>query len=60
MKPNCFGIPDTYRGRIISQGPDDLFYACRPGDWRENAVASAETWDELRDCLDAQTPEQSA
>lgn len=50
---NGFGIPDTYRGFVIGQGPDDLFYAIPPGGDREDEVASAETWDELAEILDA-------
>ena len=50
---NCFGIPDTYRGFIIGQGPDDLFYAIPPGGDREDTVAFAETWAELAESLDA-------
>jgi hypothetical protein len=44
---NCFGIPDTYRGRDIRQGPNDQFYAAAP-------ELSARTWDDLRDVIDAE------
>lgn len=49
---NCFGIPDTYRGLIVQQGPDDLFFAVRArGDDR---LMEAPTWDDLRDLIDEQ------
>lgn len=49
---NCFGIPDTYRGLIVQQGPDDLFFVAREcGDER---LMEAPTWDDLRDLIDEQ------
>ena len=48
---NCFGIPDTYRGWRIKQGPDDRFYV--------DAPAEAATWPELRDEIDAWANDRS-
>lgn len=48
---NCFGIPDTYRGLRIKQGPDDRFSAHRIG---EDAHFEADTWEELQDLIDGE------
>lgn len=47
---NCFGIPDTHNGWVITQGPDDRFYA--------SMEHSSDTWEELEDVLNGL--EQSA
>lgn len=63
-KVNCFGIPDTYRGWSIEQGPDDQFYATGPDydtswegeedGWVSNGQqVSAPTGDALREEIDA-------
>ena len=60
---NCFGIPDSYRGWSIEQGPDDQFYGTGPNydasyegpedGWVDNGErCSAPTWDALRDEID--------
>lgn len=68
-KVNCFGIPDTYRGWTIEQGPDDQFYGTGPnydawtegeGEWVDNGErCSAPTWEGLREEIDAWFVEQS-
>jgi hypothetical protein len=61
---NCFGIPGTYRGWTITQGPCDQFYGTGPNydasyegpedGWVDNGErVSAPTWSDLRDEIDA-------
>lgn len=63
MTTNCFGIPDTYRGWTIEQGPDDQFYGTGPNydasyegeedGWIDNGHrCCAPTWDSLREEID--------
>lgn len=65
---NCFGIPDTYRGWSIEQGPDDHFYGTGPNydasyegpedGWVDNGERCVGlTWDDLRDEIDTHIAE---
>ena len=67
---NCFGIPDTYRGWSISQGPDDYFYGTGPNyeasyegpedGWVDNGErCSGRTWEDLRGEIDEWIEEHS-
>lgn len=73
MNPNvnCFGIPDTYRGWTISQGPDDQFSGVGPNHdasyegpedgWVDNGERCfAPTWEALRDEIDEYIEEHAA
>ena len=57
---NCFGIPDTYRGWSVEQGPDDCFYAFGPeydGPGSFHTVQGCSTWEELAEEIDAKIAE---